>query len=136
MYSQAQIEALALLDKYFSETSEAKVKAEIQAVTELSFVGSSAKDYFDLFHKSLNYEPFKSSLQSSHVMIKSKLPIEYSMLKMNKGNNAVGIASKFLYFKQKKSDFMAVKDYNTVQISKKTLVYLKENSSNFNSIYA
>jgi ATP-dependent DNA ligase len=74
MYSQAQIEALALLDKYFSETSEAKVKAEIQAVTELSFVGSSAKDYFDLFHKSLNYEPFKSSSQSSLSIKKMKPP--------------------------------------------------------------
>jgi hypothetical protein len=80
MYSQAQIEALALLDKYFSETSEAKVKAEIQAVTELSFVGSSAKDYFDLFHKSLNYEPFKSSSQSSLSIKKMKPPKPIKML--------------------------------------------------------
>lgn len=136
MYSQSQIEALALLDKYFSETPESKISAEIQAVTDLSFVGSSAKDYFQFFHKYLNYEPFNSSLESSPAIIKAKSLIEYSTPKLNRRNDVAGVTSEFLYFEHIKSDIFVIVDYNHVKIIKTPLLYLKKNNSKFNLIHA
>ena len=67
MFSQSQIKALELLDKYFSETPEHIIKSDIQSVTELGFVGTPAKDYFAMFHKHFNYEPFKINLSKYRV---------------------------------------------------------------------
>jgi hypothetical protein len=76
MYSKSQIKALELLDKYFSETPESIIKADIDAITQLSFVGSSAKDYFSLFHKHLNYEPFKKEAEMNHDIFFKKYAAE------------------------------------------------------------
>ena len=67
MFSQSQIKALELLDKYFSETPEHIIESDIRSVTELGFVGTPAKDYFAMFHKHFNYEPFKINLSKYRV---------------------------------------------------------------------
>jgi hypothetical protein len=81
MYSQSQQKTLDLLDKYFNETPENTVKADIQAVTELSFVGSSAKDYFSLFHTYLNYDPFKRKVENTPVPVVEKHLSEFRTYK-------------------------------------------------------
>ncbi|MDZ7879016.1 MAG: hypothetical protein U5L45_15140 [Saprospiraceae bacterium] len=127
-----QIEALELLDKYFKETSESAIKADIQAVTELSFVGSSAKDYFSLFHKYLNYEPFERELEISSAMIAVKHPIEYSMLKMNTLSDNVNLASVFLYFKHIKSNIYPLLEYNHLDTNKNKMKHYEKNNFSFN----
>ena len=72
MFSQSQIKALELLDKYFSETPEHIIESDIQSVTELGFVGTPAKDYFAMFHKHFNYEPFKIDVEKYRVKNTSK----------------------------------------------------------------
>lgn len=67
MFSQSQIKALELLDKCFSETPEHIIESDIRSVTELGFVGTPAKDYFAMFHKHFNYEPFKINLSKYRV---------------------------------------------------------------------
>ena len=73
MYSASQIETLASLDKYFSETPESTIQAEIEAITELDFVGTSAKDYFLLFQKYHNYEPFNNEFATVQARVNQLL---------------------------------------------------------------
>ena len=88
MFSQSQIKALELLDKYFSETPEHIIKSDIQSVTELGFVGTPAKDYFAMFHKHFNYEPFKINLSKYRVKNVAK-PILLAEKTVNKQLEAI-----------------------------------------------
>ena len=135
MYSQAQIEALELLDKYFSETAESIIKADIDAITQLSFVGSSAKDYFSLFHKHLNYEPFGKELEISKAKIAPKYPTHYSITKMNVVPDIFNLAANFLYLKHTKSSNYPL-EYNRMNTNKNQLQYSKKSNSTFNLIQA
>ncbi len=134
MYSKLQIEALELLDKYFKETTESVIKADIQAVTELSFAGSSAKDYFSLFHKNLNYEPFKRELEISQATIAVKHPIDYTLPKMNALHNTFSLTSVFLYLKHIKSNIYPLFEYNHIDTNKNERKHYEKNSFRFNLI--
>ena len=132
MYSKLQIEALELLDKYFRETSESVIRTDIQAVAKLSFVGSSAKDYFSSFHKHLNYEPFKRELEISEITLVPKRPIEYSIPKMNILSYTSSMASIFRYNTPIKPKNHS--SYNHIDVKKNKLKFYEKSNFNFNSI--
>lgn len=130
MYSKSQIETLALLDKYFSETPESTIKADIQAISELDFVGSSAKDYFSLFHKYLNYEPFKREPKKSQVIIAlSKYPNVNGIPKMNKLSNILSVKDESLYLNRIKSVVHSSIVYNHINTRRVLLSYSERNNN-------
>ncbi len=112
MFTKSQTDALALLDKYFSETPKHIIEAEVQAVSELNFAGTSAKDYFASFHTHWNYEPFP----------KTKLPV-------NKLSTFFTIEDNFLYIKHVKSSNYLLKEYNFMNTLADVPQYAKKNIS-------
>jgi hypothetical protein len=54
IYTDLQIKILAELDAYFAETAQEVIEADIDAISQLEFEGSSAEDYFNLFSHYFN----------------------------------------------------------------------------------
>ncbi len=137
MYSKSQIEALELLDKYFNETPKSVVKTNIQAVTKLRFVGSTAKDYFSLIQKYLNYQPFKKKLEVIHVHkgVASHTN-KYINPQINVILDGLNLSANLFYSNKIKSVVYPTLQYNHLDVSKKLLTYSKKSRSIFNLIQA
>ncbi len=54
MFTPEQLKALELLDKYFTETSQEVIQAEIDAIFGKDFEGFTIDEYFLNFHNRQN----------------------------------------------------------------------------------
>ena len=128
---------MELLDKYFSETPKSVVKTDIQAVAKLRFVGSTAKDYFLLLHKYLNYQPFKKKLEVAriHAAVAAN-DNKYINSQINVISDGLNFSANLFYSNKIKSVIYPTIQYNHLDVSKKLSSYSKKSRSIFNLIQA